>query len=96
MPLHATDSMEISLSDIVKPIVNARRFIAYFTALVVIACLGLAFYLAKYESESRYYFGSSTRLSADNEAGGLKEEVYDRILSSAKTLARFDAYLMVL
>jgi len=94
--LHEPREIEISLIDIIRPIWNGRKFIACFTALVVIACLGLTFGLAKYESESRYYFAPSIRLSANNEADGLKEEVYDRILSSAKTLARFDAYLVVL
>jgi len=95
----APEEMELLLVDIARAVVDGRKFIALFTAVVVLVCLGVTLSLAKYKSESLFYFSSSIRPSVNDvaqEGAGLKENAYDRILSSAKTLTRFDAYLAAL
>jgi len=94
--LNNPDEIEISLVDIIKSIWNGRRFILFFTVAVVLACLGLAFGLAKYKSESLYYFRVPIQPvvdGADKAGTELSLEVHDRILNTIKTLRRFDAYL---
>jgi len=90
------NEIEVSLADIVRALVHGRKFMAFFTLAFAAVCLGAAFALAKYRSESLLYFYGPIRPVGDgiNEGqSGLPLAVYDRILSAAKTPARFEEYL---
>jgi len=87
------DEIEISLADIVKTLYDGRWFIVLGTVVCVLLVLGGAFVTAKYKSSSSWYFDGLVKVSGESGESGISVAKYDRIMDSAKTSERFEAYI---
>jgi len=91
---HADDEIEISLTDLAKSLYAGRWFILLFSAACVAIALGVAFVTAQYKSTSFWYFEDLVKSSSNDK--GISRADYNRIMDSAKSLRRFEAYLTVM